>query len=99
MEGTNEKHTIYPINNMLWELFKYPANIVFLQKYYLYKRKNPIYSEDRPFPIDVSNLVQDTMETIRPKTKLLNDYEEALKALEELENEVKPKIGKILVLM
>lgn len=54
---------------------------------------NPIYNDDRPFPIDVKNLFQDTMETIRPKTKLIKDHEEALKAIEDLEKEVKPKLG------
>ena len=57
---------------------------------------NPIYNEDRPFPIDVNNLVQDTLETIRPKTKMFKDYDEAIIAIEELEKEVKPKIASVL---
>ena len=60
---------------------------------------NPIYNEDRPFPIDVNNLVQDTLETIRPKTKMFKDYDEAIIAIEELEKEVKPKIGNFVLKM
>lgn len=73
--------------------------LLYFQKYYLYKRMNPIFSENHPFPIDVSNLVQDTLETIRPKTKLFKDFDEAIKAIEELEKEVKPKIASVLPLI
>ncbi|XP_063407646.1 regulator of nonsense transcripts 2-like isoform X4 [Mytilus trossulus] len=73
--------------------------LLYFQKYYLYKKMNPIYNDDRPFPIDVKNLFQDTMETIRPKTKLIKDHEEALKAIEDLEKEVKPKLASVLTLM
>ncbi|XP_076074517.1 regulator of nonsense transcripts 2-like isoform X3 [Mytilus galloprovincialis] len=73
--------------------------LLYFQKYYLYKKMNPIYNDDRPFPIDVKNLFQDTMETIRPKTKLLKDHDEALKAIEDLEKEVKPKLASVLTLL
>lgn len=73
--------------------------LLYFQKYYLYKKMNPIYNDDRPFPIDVKNLFQDTMETIRPKTKLIKDHEEALKAIEDLEKEVKPKLASVLTLL
>ncbi|XP_052071977.1 regulator of nonsense transcripts 2-like isoform X2 [Mytilus californianus] len=73
--------------------------LLYFQKYYLYKKMNSIYNEDRPFPIDVKNLFQDTMETIRPKTKLIKDHEEAMKAIEDLEKEVKPKLASVLPLL
>ena len=39
-------------------------------------------------------MMQDTLESVRPKLKMLQSFEEACKACEELENEYKPKIGK-----
>jgi len=38
--------------------------------------------------------MKDTFEVIRPKLKMYQNFEEASKACEELENEWKPKIGK-----
>ena len=43
--------------------------------------------------MDVENLMIDTMECVRPKMKLHPNYEEACKAVEELENEYKQKVG------
>ena len=56
----------------------------------------PIWQPDRPFPIDVENLVQDTLEAVRPKLKHYTSFEEASAACTELEAEFKPKIGKLL---
>ena len=67
---------------------------VYIQKYYTYKRKSEIWTELRPFPVDVENLMHDTMESLRPKSKLPETYEDACKQVEELENEYKKKICK-----
>ena len=72
------------------------STIIF-QRYYWFKHKNPIWCETRPFPIDVENLVQDMLELIRPKIKLQTSYDEAQKAVEELENEYKEKVGKTFI--
>lgn len=64
------------------------------QRYYWFKKKLPLWTEDRPFPVDVDNLVTDTIEAVRPKLKLFDSIEDAYKAVNDLEREMKPKLGK-----
>lgn len=73
--------------------------LAYFQRYYWFKRSNPIYTEARPFPVDVENLMIDTMECIRPKMRLHRNYEEACKAVEELENEYKQKVASVLTII
>lgn len=73
--------------------------LAYFQRYYWFKRSNPIYTEARPFPVDVVNLMIDTMECIRPKMRLHRNYEEACKAVEELENEYKQKVASVLTII
>lgn len=73
--------------------------LAYFQRYYWFKRSNPIYTEARPFPVDVENLMIDTMECIRPKMRLHPNYEEACKAVEELENEYKQKVASVLTII
>ena len=75
-------------------LTKISKCVFYFQRYYWFKRSFPIWSETSPFPIDVENMVRDTLEAVRPKLKLLESFEEACKACDDLENEYKPKIGK-----
>ncbi|XP_064604775.1 regulator of nonsense transcripts 2-like isoform X2 [Liolophura sinensis] len=70
--------------------------LVYFQRYYWFKRNCQLWSESRPFPIDIMNMVQDTFETIRPKLKMHESYEAASKAAEELGNEFKTKLAKVL---
>lgn len=71
--------------------------LIYFQRYYWFKRSNAIWVEEtRPFPIDIRNLVQDTLEAVRPKLKLSENFEEALKACEDLENEYKPRVASVL---
>lgn len=73
--------------------------LIYFQRYYWYKRSLPVWNENCPFPVDVENLFRDTIEAVRPKLKLVKDFEEACKACVELENEFKPKIATILPVM
>lgn len=73
--------------------------LAYFQRYYWFKRSNPIYTEARPFPVDVENLMIDTMECIRPKMRLHPNYQEACKAVEELENEYKQKVASVLTII
>lgn len=73
--------------------------LAYFQRYYWFKRSNPIYTKSRPFPVDVENLMIDTMECIRPKMRLHQNYEEACKAVEELENEYKQKVASVLTII
>ncbi|XP_021341258.1 regulator of nonsense transcripts 2-like isoform X2 [Mizuhopecten yessoensis] len=70
--------------------------LIYFQRYYWFKRQCSIWTEDRPFPIDVENLMQDTIEAIRPKSQVPQNYEEASKAAEDLENEYKQKLASVL---
>ena len=46
--------------------------------------------------MDVDYVVRDTIETLRPKLKMYTSYEEAVTATEQMEQELKAKIGKCL---
>ncbi|XP_036368923.1 regulator of nonsense transcripts 2 isoform X3 [Octopus sinensis] len=70
--------------------------LVYFQRYYWFKKKLPLWTEDHPFPVDVDNLVRDTIEAVRPKLKLLESEEDAYKAVEDLEKEIKAKIAEVL---
>ncbi|WAR26387.1 RENT2-like protein [Mya arenaria] len=65
-------------------------------RYYWFKKSLPVWSELRPFPVDAENLMQDTMDAVRPKLKMYASFEEASTACEELEKELKPKIAGLL---
>ena len=65
---------------------------LWLQRYYWFKRALPIWTEDRPFPIDIMNMVRDTLDTIRPKMHMCTNLEQAVTAVEALEEEYKAKI-------
>ncbi len=43
--------------------------------------------------MDIEYLMRDTIETLRPKLHVCENYEEAQKAAEELDNEFKAKLG------
>ncbi|XP_052781372.1 regulator of nonsense transcripts 2-like isoform X2 [Mya arenaria] len=70
--------------------------LVYFQRYYWFKKSLPVWSELRPFPVDAENLMQDTMDAVRPKLKMYASFEEASTACEELEKELKPKIAGLL---
>ena len=44
--------------------------------------------------MDVEYMVKDTLESLRPKLKLCESYEEAVTAAEELDQEYRAKLGK-----
>ena len=64
-----------------------------VQRYYWFKKKNPIWNVDRPFPMDVEYMVWDTLEALRPKLKICQNWEEASQAADELDKEFRAKIG------
>lgn len=70
--------------------------LIYFQRYYWFKKKLPLWTEDRPFPVDVDNLVTDTIEAVRPKLKLFDSIEDAYKAVNDLEREMKPKLAEVL---
>ncbi|ESP01156.1 hypothetical protein LOTGIDRAFT_139905, partial [Lottia gigantea] len=72
--------------------------LIYFLRYFWFKKSLSIWTHDHPFPIDVDNLVHDTLDTIRPKLKQPKSYEEACKTTEELEEEYKAKISSLLTI-
>ncbi|KAK7102854.1 regulator of nonsense transcripts 2-like [Littorina saxatilis] len=72
--------------------------LTYFQRYYWFKRSLPIWPEERPFPIDIMNMMQDTMDAIRPKMRMAVAMEEAATAVQALEDEYKAKISGLLPL-
>ncbi|XP_076469583.1 regulator of nonsense transcripts 2-like isoform X2 [Babylonia areolata] len=70
--------------------------LVYFQRYYWFKRSLPAWSNDRPFPIDIMNMMRDTMDAIRPKMMMCASWQDALAAVTALEEEYKAKISGIL---
>ncbi|KAK7464560.1 hypothetical protein BaRGS_00037895 [Batillaria attramentaria] len=70
--------------------------LTYFQRYYWFKHALPIWNQDRPFPVDVENMIRDTFEAIRPKMRLATSYDEANSAVQALEEEYKAKIAGIL---
>ncbi|CAH1784230.1 unnamed protein product [Owenia fusiformis] len=75
---------------------KLDCYLVYLQRYYWFKKKNPIWNSDRPFPMDVEYNYRDTIEPLRPKMQYAENYEEACQLCEELETEIKKKLANVL---
>ena len=57
------------------------------------KRSSSIWTEERPFPMDIEYLVQDTLETVRPKLRTAQSYEEAQQEAAKLDEEFRAKLG------
>ena len=64
-----------------------------LQRYFWFKKNGAVWTPERPFPVDIEYLLRDTIENLRPKLHICENYEEALKEAEELDNEFKAKLG------
>ena len=68
-----------------------------LQRYFWFKKNGAVWTPERPFPVDIEYLLRDTIESLRPKLHICENYEEALKEAEELDNEFKAKLGITLI--
>ena len=63
------------------------------QKYYWFKRKNPIFTDDHPFPREVEYVFLDTIELLRPKLRIATSWDEAIEAADELDKEFTSKLS------
>ena len=61
-----------------------------LQRYYWFKRQ---LSTSSQFPFDVTHMLRDTLEVLRPKSKIYNSAEDTLDAVNKMEADIKRKIG------
>lgn len=68
-----------------------------LQKYYWFKRVHPVWTEERPFPMDIEYLMKDVLEGLRPKLKLFESHEESCEASDKLDDEFRHKLGEFLI--
>ncbi|RWS22454.1 regulator of nonsense transcripts-like protein, partial [Leptotrombidium deliense] len=66
--------------------------IIFFQRYFWFKKSQDIYNEEYQFPITIDMLFKECITAIRPKFSFANSYEDALKCVEGLMNELKPKV-------
>ena len=69
-----------------------------VQRYYWFKKKAVIWSEVRPFPIDIDYMVQETVETLRPSLHMSHSYDDAAEAADQLDKQFRAKLGEDLLL-
>nr|CAG4640628.1 EOG090X0143 [Eulimnadia texana] len=67
--------------------------LVYLQHYYWFKKTLTVWNEENPFPVEMDFDLEDTLRNLRPKLKHCKSYEEAGKAVENLENEMLQKLN------
>nr|CAG4643719.1 EOG090X0143 [Lepidurus arcticus] len=70
--------------------------LIYLQQYYWYKKSLDVWTEDNRFPVDLDYAVRDTLTNLRPKTKMLNSYEEAQNTVADLEKELLAKLANVM---
>ena len=61
--------------------------LIYLQRYYWFKRSHPMYEDETKFPLGMTNLYLETISGLRPKLKMYDDFEEACLAVQKVENE------------
>lgn len=59
-----------------------------------WKKSLDVWTKEHPFPIDIDYMISDTLELLRPKIKLCNSLEEAVRQVQDLEREFLIKLGK-----
>ncbi|KAL2308912.1 hypothetical protein Nmel_005084 [Mimus melanotis] len=67
--------------------------LVYFQRYVWWKKSLDVWTKDHPFPIDIDYMISDTLELLRPKIKLCNSLEEAVRQVQDLEREFLIKLG------
>nr|CAG4651588.1 EOG090X0143 [Triops cancriformis] len=70
--------------------------LIYLQQYYWYKKSLDIWTEENRFPVDIDYAIRDTLTNLRPKTKMFNSYDEAQKAVADLEKELLAKLANVM---
>lgn len=69
-----------------------------LQRYFWFKKKNPVWTAEHPFPRDVEYLMFDTLELLRPKLQMCTSWDEASQAADALDKEFTSKFGELFTL-
>lgn len=61
--------------------------LIFFQHYYAFKFSHPVWTIDNPFPIDVRQMVEDTIHQLRPSLTIVEDYEQAERMLMKVQRD------------
>ncbi|XP_054718821.1 regulator of nonsense transcripts 2-like isoform X2 [Uloborus diversus] len=69
--------------------------LIFFQRYYWHKMSSEIWNEEYPFPVTVKFMVTDTIAALRPKLKMYESLEDAIQGVQDLINELKPKLVEV----
>ncbi|CAL1527027.1 unnamed protein product [Lymnaea stagnalis] len=75
---------------------KLDCYLIYFQRYYWFKKSHPVFDALHPFPIDIENLMNETIEIVRPRLQQYKSYQEACEAAEKLEAEYRAKIASVL---
>ncbi|OCT89218.1 regulator of nonsense transcripts 2 isoform X1 [Xenopus laevis] len=67
--------------------------LVYFQRYVWWKKSLDVWTKDHPFPIDIDYMITDTLELLRPKTKLCASLNESVRQVQDLEREFLTKLG------
>lgn len=70
--------------------------LIYFQRYFWFKKKNALWIDEHPFPMEIEYVFHDTLELLRPKLKLYSNSEEASQAAEELNKEYQTKYAEMM---
>lgn len=71
---------------------KLDCYLTYLQRYVWFKRSLPCWTPDHPFPLEAINLLDETLEKLRPKLKQFKNLEAAEAGVKQLEDEYREKV-------
>lgn len=69
--------------------------IIFFQRYFWLKKSQDFYTDECPFPVAIDFLFKDCIIALRPKFNFATNYSEAVACVENLMNELKPKLSEL----
>lgn len=72
---------------------KLDCYLTYLQRYVWFKRSLACWTAERPYPLEAINLVDETIEKLRPKLKQFTSLEAAEAGVKQLEDEYREKVG------
>uniref|UniRef100_A0A914UNX1 MIF4G domain-containing protein n=1 Tax=Plectus sambesii TaxID=2011161 RepID=A0A914UNX1_9BILA len=75
---------------------KLDCYLSYLQRYVWFKRSLSCWSPERPFPLEAINLLDETLEKLRPKLKQYTSLDAAEAGIKQLEDEYREKVEEAL---
>ena len=65
----------------------------YFQRYYWFKRMHPVWTATKPFPVEMEYCYRDILETLRPKLKPCQSFEDASEKVDQLEKEFRENLN------